>query len=259
MPELEIVTPDSHMGKRWRSFSNYLFAHADSLCPLVVFELPKAAMHLPIAFATIDSQLTIVAVQGLEPGKNLLVTEDGMWRAGYVPAPYRSYPFLIGKMSDEQEVLCVDVASGLVTSSLEDQRFFGEDGKPAAKIAELLNFLTHLTTNRRTTNELAAMLQEFGLIEPWPITLTLNNQSQSIEGLFRINEVVLRALPSEQLGKLRDAGALPVIYCQLLSMQNISRLTQLMQNNNSTAKSSLPAEIDFGLPADSGNISFDGL
>lgn len=48
-------------------------------------------------------------------------------------------------------------------------------------------------------------------------------------GLFRIDEDALNALDTEAFLQLRKMGALPLIYCQLLSIQNLQRLGPLAE------------------------------
>ncbi len=47
MPTYQALTPSTHRGKRWKRYTDYRFAAADTLAPLVVQELAKACMSIP--------------------------------------------------------------------------------------------------------------------------------------------------------------------------------------------------------------------
>lgn len=72
MPNFQPISHTTHASKRWKRYSGYTFAAADAVAPLVVHELPKACMHLPLAFIPQGEHFTPVAVLGLQPGQNLL-------------------------------------------------------------------------------------------------------------------------------------------------------------------------------------------
>jgi len=226
MPNIQVITADTHKERRWRRYSSYHFAAGDALIPLVVQELPKAVLSLPLGFVSHGNEVTPVAVQGLHPGKNLLVGPEGQWLGGYIPAAYRGYPFLLARTGDGREVLCIDEESGL-TASDEGELFFGDDGQPAPALAGVLDFLTQVAANRQATIRICSLLQQLQLIQPWPITVKDHSGEKNITGLWRVDETALNGLSDADFAALRRGGALPVIYCQLLSMQHLPRLGQL--------------------------------
>ena len=91
MPRYEPVAASTHATQRWQRYSNYAFAATDAVAPLVVQELPKACMTLPIAFIQQGEAFVPAAVQGLQPGQNLFVLPDGRWIGPYTPATYSGY------------------------------------------------------------------------------------------------------------------------------------------------------------------------
>jgi len=227
MPNLQALSKNTHSGKHWRRPVDYFFTDMNVIAPLVVQELPKAMLSLPIAFVPRAQSYRPVAVQGLLPDKNLFVAKDGRWLAGYTPAAYRSYPFALANTEDGQQVLCVDEDSGLVGT--EGEAFFNEDGTLSQAVSEVLNFLTEVGNNRSATQRLCDLLQKHSLIQPWQIKVQGDKGEQAIEGLFRIDEAALNQLPTEAFMELRDSGALVLAYCQLLSMQHLPLLGQLAQ------------------------------
>ena len=159
---------------------------------------------------------------------NLFVAPNGRWLGRYVPAALRSHPFRLARTEDERLALCIDEDSGLLGAE-EVEPFFDAGGEVAAPLKQVMDFLTQVETNRVTTQGVCDRLQAHGLIQPWPVKVQGADGERTLEGLFRIDEAALNALPAEALVELRDAGALSLAYCQLLSMQQLSLLGELAQ------------------------------
>jgi len=257
MAQLTVISREQHAGKRWKRYTSYSFAAHDAVAPLVAQELPRACMHLPIGFLKTENGYQLVAVLGLQPGKNLWVSPDGRWLAGYVPAAYRGYPFALANTEDGQRVLCVREDSGLVNDD-EGELFFDEEGQPAKPIQDVLNFLQQVTANAQVTAQLCGVLEEHGLISPWNVQVKSADGEKKVEGLFRVDEAALNALPAEALAAVRDRGAMPLVYCQLLSMQHLHQLGRLAAHWESVESLVQPesGELDLEFLSDSENIRF---
>lgn len=258
MAQLTVISRENHAGKRWKRYTSYSFAAADAVAPLVAQELPRACLVLPVGFVKTEGGYQIVAVQGLQPGKNLWVAPDGRWLNTYVPAIYRGYPFVLANTEEGQRVLCVREDSGLV-SDAEGEMFFDEEGKPAKPVQDVLNFLDQVSANGQLTARLCALLDEHQLIQPWEIQVKADNGEQKVQGLFRVDEAALNALPIDAFDALRQGGALPLVYCQLLSMQHLPRLGQLASQHAAADAVLEPesGELDLEFLRDDGNIRFD--
>jgi len=262
------ITPISQSAfgsKRFKRYDSYAFAAKDAIAPLVLKELVRACMVMPIGFAKVQEAFVPVVVLGLGNEKNLFVAPDGRWVGRYVPAAYRGYPFVLANGPQDKQILCFDDSSGLLTDT-EGEPFFNEDGKPTDGINDVLNFLTQLAVNRQATQRVCALLAEHNLIEPWPIKLKGEEQApeRNLEGLFRVNEAAFNQLEEKPLHALHQGGALPVIYCQLLSMQHLPVLGELAKAREAAEQqAALPknkaGEIDLSFLADDTTISFDNL
>ena len=258
MPNFQAITRNRHANLRWQRHSTYGFAAQEAVAPLVAAEFPKALLSLPIAFLVAGESFQPYAVQGLTPGKNLLVAHDGRWLGGYTPAIYRGYPFRLATTEDGTQVLCIDEDSGLVSTGGE--LFFNDDGTPAKATLDILAFLTQVESNRVATTLACAALQKHQLIQPWAIKIQSAQGEQAVEGLHRIDEAALNQLSAEALLELRDVGALTMAYCQLLSMQHLPVLGQLAQANDSAAQqAAASAELDLEFLKNDGTISFGYL
>ena len=74
-------------------------------------------------------QIAPIAVLGLTQNENLYVDGD-RWRAQYMPAVLRSYPFCIARVDEQRFAICVDMAFAGVDND-EGKPLFEADGQPA--------------------------------------------------------------------------------------------------------------------------------
>lgn len=257
MNPLTVISREQHENLRWKRFTSYEFAAADAVAPLVVQELRRACLSLPVSFLKTDDGFRLVLVQGLQPGKNLLVGPDGRWLANYIPAAYRSYPFVLGKSEDGRRVLCVREGSGLVGEA-EGEPFFDESGEPTQAIKDVLSFIEQVSANAQVTAELCALLAKYELIQPWNVHVKSGRGDVKLEGLYRIDETALNALPADTLAAIRDGGAMPMAYCQLLSMQHLSQLGRLAAHQEAVQAMMQPetGELDLEFLSGDENIKF---
>lgn len=257
MAQLTVISRELHAGKRWKRYTSYSFAAAEAVAPLVAQELPRACLALPVGFVKGDQGFQLVAVQGLQPGKNLWVAPDGRWLAPYVPASYRGFPFVLAATEDGQRVLCIREDSGLL-SDTEGEAFFDDEGKPAKAVQDVLNFLGQVAENAQATARLCALLDEHGLIQPWEIKIKGELGEQAVEGLYRVDEAALNSLEAEAFEAVRKGGALPMVYCQLLSMQHLPKLGQLASQHAAAQAILEPetGELDLEFLNDDGHIRF---
>lgn len=226
-PEFHPLSAERHGDRHWRRVSSYGFAAQQPLLPLAGLELFQAALALPVAFVPQDGGFSCVAVVGTRDGECLYVAPDGRWLAGYMPAKLRSYPFGLAALEGDQFALCMDEASGLLSSSPQDEPFF-QDGKLAPALQRVLEFLGQIQTSQAVTQRACAALQTHGLLKPWAITLQdAAGAQRKVEGLFCVDEAALNKLEDSAFLALRRCGALALAYAQLMSMSHIQALGTL--------------------------------
>jgi hypothetical protein len=228
-PRFQAVTPERHGASWWRAPSSYSWASREVIVPLTGAELGRAGVHMPIALIRATDGFVPAAVLGLEPGVNLFVASDGRWTGGYVPAVLRSRPFTLLPLEDGRKVLCIDEEAGRVTSSQDAgdaKPFFTEERKLAPALQEFLQFLSAVDENREVTRKACAALEAHKLVVPWEIKLQTDKGTRPVEGLCRVDEAALVALPDEAFLQLRRAGAIALAYAQLFSMAQLTGLGQ---------------------------------
>jgi hypothetical protein len=238
-PSLHLVTRERHGEQKWARVRGYQFAAETNVAPIAAAELSNAARAMPLGFVEQDGRQTLVAIMGLVPNKNLFVAPDGRWLGLYVPAALRGYPFRLGRAQQPDNfALVVDEGSGLVGDAAVGDggnRFFDAEGKPDEATQKVLEFLVKTKQSADVLSRAVAALVEHDLLEVWPLKIKDGDQERQIQGVKRIAEAKLAGLSAEALLALRDAGALGVVYAQLISMGNVSVLATLGQAHSKAA------------------------
>jgi hypothetical protein len=253
MPTWIPVTSQQHRHAAWTKFNNYAHASNDAVVPLLVSELTKALPHYALAFVPSADCYQLVAVQGLQTGRNLYLNQQQQWLVPYVPAHYRSFPFtlLANREQPDQAMLCVDGDSGLFIADSRDTTnpeltlLYTPEGqytKPAQDVIEFLRQSHHI---RLLTQKLVDQLHQHQLIQPWPIQVQVQTTAdpsdghpKTVQGLFRIDEAALRQLAPQALSQLVQSGALALAYGQILSQSRLEQLSKLEHYHHSSTQPS---------------------
>jgi len=128
----------------------------------------------------------------------------------------------------EKSILCIDEASGLVVESTEEGNdFFDDENQLVQGIKDMVNFLSQVEANLLVTERVVNALADADLIAPWEINLKQGEEVVPVEGIFRVDEAVLKKLDDEDLLTLRKAGGLAIAYGQLFSMNQLAVLGSL--------------------------------
>jgi hypothetical protein len=231
MPSYVPINNELHQGKRWLRIPSYEFAKNEMVSAIFANELPDAIHSLPVAFIKHEDRFVLVAVMGLKPNENLLLTDTHQWLPGaYIPLNYRTRPFALLEMPNnrEQQALCID--DSFLSDEVIGEALFNEDGKITKVVEDIFNLLTHYNSTRFLNEQITSALAESGIIVPWELNVNEGNTEHPLRGLFRIDEEALNTLSKEAFLTLREAAALPVVYAQLFSVNNIHHLSQLFVN-----------------------------
>ena len=229
MVELAAISPERHAKKVWKHVTDFAFAAAEMVIPLVGVELSKVVPAMPIGFIEQEDGYQLIAITSLQPGTNLYVAPDGKWLVPYIPAALRAYPFrLVLQENAENFTLCINEASGLVVESTEDgNAFFDDQNQPTQGIKDILNLLSEVGVNLAVTQAAVNALDDAGLITPWALKLQQGEEVVPVTGLFNVDEAALNKLDDEDFLTVRKAGGMAVAYAQLLSMNQLTVLERL--------------------------------
>ncbi len=84
----------------------------------------------------------------------------------------------------------MDEGSGLVSDS-EGEPFFNQDQSPSRSVSEVLEFLQKTEKFRKITSRAVSELYAAGLVNDWPLKLTIGGREVEVPGLGRIDDAKL--------------------------------------------------------------------
>lgn len=210
-----------------KSDAGFGFAAEAMAIPLAITELPQAARTYPVVFAA-DGDPVPLAVTGLEAGRNLFIDEHGQWRtACYVPAYIRRFPFIFQRSPDGQQmVLCVEDGAPCLTTGEGEPLFEGESLGSTGQRA--LDFVTAFQREFDGGFEFAKALTDSDILIPQEATIRLNDgQEMRLDGFRVVEEARFNALSDEVFLDWRKRGWIGLVYCHLLSLNNLASLVDL--------------------------------
>lgn len=201
------------------------------------------ALTFPLEFRALQGQYPIffqkdantgaffpLALLGFQPGENLYLGDTG-WNSSYIPLAIRREPFMIGRQEFVEDgvrktrrVIHIDLDSPRVNRE-QGEPLFLEYGGNSAYLDGVADVLEAIHQGIEQNEKFVRALQVHGLLESFTLDVTLNNgEANQLKGFYTIDEERLRALNSEDLNELHQAGFLEAIYMVLASQSQIRRL-----------------------------------
>ena len=220
----EVLRADKHKNISLVPEVKFDFARSANSLPINAAEMPRAVRHYPIVFTDTASPFP-VAVVGLRQGSNLFIEKDGSWAKGiYAPAYVRRYPFVFMRSATSKTLtLCIERNSSRVMENRDNPFFM--DGKRTDVTQNALKFCQAYEVEHQKTLDVSKLLTKHELFTSNRGTFTLESgEKVSLTGFKVVDEKKLNGLPAEAFEELRAGGALPVIYCHLLSMHSWQNL-----------------------------------
>lgn len=205
---------------------SFAFTRKVNSVPLMAVEFPHAAPEYAVVFTQSGEDVVPVVVLGARQSENLYLTDDDAWRAKYVPAFIRRYPFVFSASEDGKTfTLCVDEAFQGFNYQGRGQALFTEEGKPTPYVDNVLKFLQEYRVQFLRTQNFCKKLKELQLLEPMRAEFTLaGGEKTTLTGFQAVDRARLKALPGQTLSELAASDELELIYLHLQSMRNFNEV-----------------------------------
>lgn len=192
-------------------------------------EFGDVCREFPIVFVRAGKEpdgsdaIAPIAVLGLTQNDNLYLTGE-RWRAQYMPAILRMYPFCIARLDEEQFAICVDTSFSR-TNEAGGQRVFEDDGKPAPLLEEMRTQLETLEAEIQRTRAVGKRLLELGLLKEMRFDATLPDGTQhTVDGFLTVDDQKATDLPESVIYELHRSGMLALMHMHWVSLGNMRRL-----------------------------------
>jgi hypothetical protein len=151
------VSATRHAGVSLEGSDSYAFSAAINAVPLMAVEFPRATAEYAVVFAADGEELMPVVILGIRNEQNLYLAPDGHWKADYIPAFIRRYPFVFASTADGKSLtLCIDESHPGVNREGRGNALFGDDGKPTPYVDKVLEFLKDYQAQFERTRVLVA-------------------------------------------------------------------------------------------------------
>jgi hypothetical protein len=220
------VSSARHRTASVQATSGYVFSAGINAVPLMAVEFLRAAAEYAIVFTAAGDEVVPAVVLGIRSDQNLYLSQDAQWKAKYIPAFIRRYPFVFSTSTDGKTLtLCIDESyPGLNRDGL-GQRLFGDDGQPAPYVDAVLKFLQEYQAQFERTRQFGQRIKELGLLEPLQAQVVSPQGSKfTLNGFLGVNRAKLRALDAESLATLARTDELELLYLHLYSMRNFDEV-----------------------------------
>jgi hypothetical protein len=193
--------------------------------PVTVDEFSAAQRHFPIVFSVGDSPVPI-ALMGLHEGTNAFFDAEGVSADNtmYVPAYLRRFPFMLARLRPDSDELslCFDPTAEAVGDFEEGEALFnGEEPSDATKA--ILQFCEQFEQAGQRTQAFMEELKQSELLMDGEVAIQPEGAAQPFiyRGFQMIDEDKFRNLRGDELRKLNQNGALPLIMAHLFSLSVI--------------------------------------
>ncbi len=192
-------------------------------------EFIDVCREFPIVFVKAGTEpdgsdsIAPIAVLGLTQNTNLYVAGD-RWRAQYIPAVLRVYPFCIAKLDNEKFAVCYDAEWSGAQGS-EGQRLFDDQGQATEMLKTYQSQLETLESEIQRTRSVCKRFQELGLLQDMRFDVTLPDGSKhTVDGFMTLDDKKATALPDDVVAELHRSGLLGLAHLHWASMGNMRRL-----------------------------------
>ena len=196
--------------------------------PVTVDEFMLAQRFYPIVFSSGEGAVPL-ALMGLHEGTNTFFDKDGKLLENnlYIPAYIRRYPFMLARLNSESDELslCFDPSSPSVGEFDEGEPLFDGEG-PSEATKAILQFCEQFEQAAQRTQAFMTELQNAELLMDGEVAIQPEGAEQPFiyRGFKMIDEEKFRNLRGDELRKLNQNGALPLIMAHLFSLAVIREI-----------------------------------
>ena len=230
----------------------YEFSRNVTSVPLTAVEFARAAPEFAIVFGGTGDVVMPVAVLGVRSEENLYLTREGGWRAQYVPAFVRRYPFVFSSAdSGKTFTLCVDESFSGINQSGNGQRLFTDEGKPTPYVDNVLKFLQQYQIEFQRTEAFCRKLKTLNLLEPMRAEISAESGERfALTGFSAVDRARLKTLSADVLAEMVKSDELELIYTHLLSMHNFSGMRSRLADAKAPAAGDTSVATETPAPAE---------
>lgn len=214
--------------------TDYRFAAGTNCVYVAAVEFAPALKEYPIVFGRgDDGEVFPVALLGLKKDQNLYLTEEGYWRAVYIPAYVRRYPFVLAREPKAGSyAVCIDEAYPGFNEKEQGEALFAADGTQAPILEHSVEFLKSYQVEVEQTAKFCKAMDALGLFSPMQANVKMNNGEEfALTGFLVVDKDRLKTLEAERLAELARKDYLELAYAHLFSLSNVNTLIERLPDS----------------------------
>ena len=227
-PEFTILHREAHrMLKFNRAERDMNWVRGLITVNLSASEMPSAALVFPCVMTHSESGGRLLAITGLEQGRNLFVDTKGKWLGDYLPAVLRTWPFRLLDKEDDEGARPIAVQREALSVTQGDD-LFDDNGQEMPWLKAVMQELVALDAGEATTSAMVNALHAAGVLTERALQAVLpNGRQMELTGFLSVDEHKLHALEDKVVADLHRQGALAMAYLHLLSLRKFKDLMEL--------------------------------
>ena len=227
-PEFTILHREAHrMLKFNRAERDMNWVRGLITINLAASEMPSAALAFPCVMTHGESGGRLLAITGLEQGRNLFVDDKGRWLGEYLPAVLRTWPFRLLDQEDEEGSRPIAVQREALNLS-KGEALFDDKGQEMPWLKGVMQELVALDAAESTTSAMVNALHAAGVLTERALQAVLpNGRQMELTGFLSVDEHKLNALEDKVVADLHRQGALAMAYLHLLSLRQFKDLMDM--------------------------------
>lgn len=226
------VSKANHSDLSIKAGVDYSFSKEVNSVPLMAVEFLKAAREYAVVFTGSGEEVMPAVILGTRNKENLYYNDEGSWKADYIPAFLRRYPFVFSS-SDQggSFTLCIDESFSGCNRDGKGERLFDADGEQTQYLTNILEFLKEYQAHFHRTQLFCKKLVEYDLLEPMGAQFTSpEGEKRSLTGFLAVNRDKLKALSPDQLSELVKTDWLELVYAHVHSLENFKAMMSLVKS-----------------------------
>ncbi|MFT6898227.1 MAG: hypothetical protein ACJA13_002647 [Paraglaciecola sp.] len=223
------------------------FASTQQIIRLRAVEVGKAVTSFPVFFTrnAYDGSWVLSALSSFENGRNLFVDKN-QWSAIYQPTILQTYPFFLMQSSSDARGYTIGIDENSGAFSRETGlAVFEQSGAASLHLSKSKALLAADIPHDSDTIKFASQAEELGLLKGIDLVVVYaDGATQTLSGLYTIDEDKLQGLSPSMLGELSENGYLIAIHGMLLSIYQLNLLLRKHnQQHNVNKISQLKIEV----------------
>jgi hypothetical protein len=215
------------------------FASTQQILRLRAVEVGKAVTSFPVFFTrdSYDGSWVLSALCSFAGGHNLFI-EKNQWCAIYQPTILQTYPFFLMQSPRDARDYTIGIDENSHAFSRETGlAVFEQSGAASLHLSKSKALLEADIKHDIDTVKFALQAEEMGLLKGIDLVVTYaDGATQTLSGLYTIDEDKLQTLPASMLSQLNKNGHLIAIHSILLSIYQLNLLLRKHNQQHNVIK-----------------------